>query len=283
MLLVGFVQVDGTENHSKTSITELDAAFVLAVKQHSSETMQELLQAGANANTPIPYTWTSGDCDWEIESTALIYAIRHNCPDMVRVLLEVEKDLNFALNVAIQEGYPGVVDELIKGGADVNYVNKNEDTPLIIAIQNARPTAEFSPQAQERAKSRWHQRREIIQILLKAGANVNHVNRYGRTALMEATIKQDFHTVQSLLQAPSVSSFINYADQDGNTALMLAIQRVRCSYINNQEYNICINSQNIIKVILETPGINPFHVNKKGETAITLLEELTRKISGYPY
>ena len=295
LLLVGFVQVNGkltAEEYSKMSTVELDAAFILAVQEHRSEKMQELIQAGANVNTPIPYMLTSGDCDWEIESTALIYAVRHNCPNMVKALLKAEKKLNEALDVAIKEGYSDAVEELIKGGADINYVNENKDTPLIIAIQHARATAEFSPQAQAQAISRWSQRRKITQMLLKAGANVSHVNKYGRTALMEAVIEHDLNTVQNLLQVPEMTTGsyfgfatkpINYADQDGNTALILAIQRVRSSYINNQEYNICINSQNIIKYLLETPGIDPHHVNKKGETAITLLEKLNKQMNGYPY
>ena len=48
-----------------------------------------------------------------------------------KVLLKVEKKLNEALDVAIKEGYPDVVEELIKGGADINYVNENKDTPLL--------------------------------------------------------------------------------------------------------------------------------------------------------
>src|SRR5271170_1564744 len=42
------------EDYSKMSITELDAAFILAVQEHRSEKMQELIEAGANVNTPIP-------------------------------------------------------------------------------------------------------------------------------------------------------------------------------------------------------------------------------------
>lgn len=298
LLLVGFVQVDGkeenltVEGYSKLSKTELNAAFILAVKEHRSEKVEELIQAGADVNTPIPYTRTSGDCDWNIESTALMYAVRHNCPKMVKVLLKVEKKLNEALELAIEEGYSAVVEELIKGGADINYVNKDKNTPLIIAIKRARAISEFSPQVQEQTRSRWSQRREIIRTLLKAGANVNHVNKYGRTALMEAVVEHDLNTVQNLLQIPemntvSSSSFatktINNTDQDGNTALILAIKNVRYRYVGDQEYKICLNSQNIVGALLETPGIDPYHVNKNGETVVTLLEELDRKMSGYPY
>lgn len=268
------------------STAELDAAFISAVQEHRLEKMKELIQAGANVNTPIPYTWTSGDCDWEIESTALVYALRHNCPNIVKELLKAEKKLNEALDIAIKEGYSDVVEELIEGGVDINYVNENKDTPLILAIQHARATAEFSSQAQARATSRWYERRKIIQMLLKEGANVSHINKYDRTALMEAVIKHDLNTVQNLLQAPEMTTGsyfgfgtkpINYSDKDGNTALILAIQNVRYRHINNREYNICINSQNIIKVLLETPGIDPHHVNNRGESAITLLQELNSK------
>ena len=292
LLLVGFAQINAEEDYSRMSTTELDTAFILAVKKHHSEKVQELIKAGANVNTPIRYTWTAGDCDWTIESTALVYAVRHNCPNVVKVLLTVDKKLNEALDLAIKEGYSDVVDELIKGGVDINYVNENEDTPLIIAIQHARATAEFSLQAQWKTKSRWYQRRMIIQALLKAGADVNHVNKYGRTALMEAVREHDLNTVQNLLQVPEIHSGsffgfgtkpINYADKEGNTALIHAIKSVRYRYINQQESNICINSQNIIKALFETPGIDLHHVNDNGDTAITLLEEFKKKMNGYRY
>jgi ankyrin repeat protein len=273
LLLVGFVQIDGKEENltaedcSKISISELDAAFILAVQEHRPEKMQELIEAGANVNTPIPYTWTSGDCDWDIKSTALIYAVRHNLPNMVKVLVKVDKNLNEALDLAILGNSSQVVEELIKGGADVNYVNENKDTPLITAV--------------------YYNKQKIIQILLKAGANVNHVNKHGRTPLMEAVINHDLNTVQNFLQAPEIHSGsffgfgtkpINYADEDGNTALIIAIKYVRYSYINDREYNTCVNSQKIINALLETPGIDLHHVNKNGETAVTLLEKLNEKM-----
>ena len=104
LLLVGFAQIYAEEDYSMMSTSELNAAFILAVKKHHSEKVQELIKAGANVNTPIPYLWTAGDCDWTIESTALVYAVRHNCPNVVKVLLTLDKKLNEALDLAIKEG-----------------------------------------------------------------------------------------------------------------------------------------------------------------------------------
>jgi ankyrin repeat protein len=201
-------------------------------------------------------------------------------------------ELNEALDIAIHKGYLDVVEELIKGGADVNYVDERGDTPLIIAVKHARPTAEFSPQAQEQARSRWSERLQIIKTLLKAGAKVNHVNKTGTTALMEAVREHDLNTVQSLLQVPEMTTGsyfgfgakpINYADEDGNTALILAVKSVCYLYIDNQEYNICKNSQKIIEELLKTPGIDAHHVNNNGETAIKLLQELDEKLRNSLY
>lgn len=293
LLFSGFIHLNSiTEkstpiDYSIMPRAELDMAFIAAVKENNPEKMQKLIQAGANVNTPIAYTLTDGDCDWQVETTALIYAVRHNCPNIIKVLVKVKKKLNESLNKvlieAITKGYSGIVKELIEGGVDINYINENGDTPLILAIKNGRPIAEFSSQAQSRCQSRWSERREIIQMLLKAGSNVNCVNEYGRTALMEAVIKQDFHTVLSLLNSAEIhtGSFFglgtkpkNYADQDGNTALIHAVKQIRSSYSNNQEYKLCENSQKIAEALLQSPGIDPHHANKKGETAISLLEKL---------
>ncbi|MCH9611759.1 MAG: hypothetical protein S4CHLAM102_02330 [Chlamydiia bacterium] len=293
LLLVGSVQVVGSEkspvveNASAMSKTELNAAFISAVKENRIDRVQELLEAGADVHTPIPYTWTAGDCDWEIESSALIYAVRGNRPDMVKALLAKDKALSSALDEAISEGYSAVVNVLISEGADINYVNADKDTPLLQAIGCARATAEFSRQAQAQARSRWSQRREIIQSLLKAGADINHVNKYGRTALMIAIKEHDLYTVQQLIElfkkdrtahSGRETTMINLADQDGNTALMYAIKNVRTSYTNDPEYKICLSTQTILASFLDVPELDFHHVNKNGETAITLLEDLNRQL-----
>lgn len=294
MLLLGFTQVSGAvENYLKMSQDELNKALIVAVKQGSCDEVQKLIQVGADIDTPISYTYTSGDCDWNIESTALVYAVRQNCPHMVKVLIEVDKKaLNNVLREAIEEGYSDVVKELIKGGADSNCVYNDTDTPLMVAVKHARATAKFSSQANERYSSRCYERQEIIQTLLQSGANVTYVNKNGRTVLMEAVIKHDLTTVQSLLQIPAMTTGsyfgfgtkpINYADEKGNTALILAMKYVRYTYIvgDSYEYNICLSSQNIINALLQTPGIDCYHVNENGDTAIALFEKIDKDVQRY--
>lgn len=273
--------------------SELDEAFIAAVKSYSLEEMQKHIEAGADVNASVSYISTSGDCDWVIECSPLIFVIRANQLGMVKILLKVKNKLHTTLNQAlveaIEQGHSAIAEELINEGADVNWIdNENNDSLLMSAIRHARPLSEFSSQAQARKESRWEERKKIIGILLKAGAHVKHVNKYGKTALMEAITKYDLNTVQDLLNLSAMTqgSFfgfgkkpINNVDQDGNTALIIAIKNVSTTYVSgrNDEYNRCLNSQKIVEVLLKTPGIDLDHVNKKGETAITLLEKLNNQ------
>ena len=304
LLSVVFVQINSKpdnvsqEEYSKTApLTQLDTDFIEAVKENRLEDVQRLLQEGANVETPIPYVWTEADCDWFIESTALLYAIRYNRPKLVKVLLKA-KGLDKALNVndtnierslnknegllvAIEEGRLAVVEEFIKGGANINYVDNDGNSPLMKAIRNINSFFEVFKNGQISYDSEL-----IIEALLKAGASVTHVNKFGRTALMQAVTLTDLHTVKALLKIPEMTTGkffglgtkpINYADEDGNTALILAVKGIKYEYINSEGYNICVNSQEIVKELLNTPGINLYHVNKKGDTAITLLEKVQKK------
>lgn len=123
-------------------------------------------------------------------------------------------------------------------------------------------------------------RPEVIQALLNAKINVNHANKAGDTALILAIAEHDFDTVQLLLKVPGIN--INHANNDGNTALIVALQSLQYSYIpgNTKQYNDCLNSKNILEKLLKTRGIDLHHVNKNGDTAIKLLKQLQEKISG---
>lgn len=293
LLLAAFVQINGKpdnvskEEYSKRPpLTKLDASFIEAVKYNKVAEVQELIKKGANTETPISYISTEGDCDWNIESTAMMYAIRNNLLDMAKLLITVEKNLNLMLQLAIKEGHLEIVEELIKSGADINAVDKDNNTPLIIAIDHAKATAKFY-RKQYTYSSRWQERQLIIKALLTSGANVTHINKDGETALMVAVKRQDLSTLKDILQISKMTagSFfglgkkpINYADKDGNTALILAVKGIHYLYSNDQEYNICKNSQEIVNELLKTPGIDAYHTNKEGDTAIKLLEKVNKEI-----
>ncbi len=291
------------EDYSKMSKAELNAAFILAVKKHQTNTVQKLIKAGADVNTQIPYVWTSGDCDWDMKTPALEFAIRHHHRDMAKIFIQLEKNPNKALDLAIRADCSDMIKDLVKAGAKVNRKDENETTPLFNAINGsylatvkelikagANVNCKDKNKNTPLIKAIQRQGESMIQLLLNAGANVTYSNQHGKTALMEAVRMKDFKTVQKLLKVPAIhaGSFfgfgtkpINSVDEDGNTALMLAIKNVRYSYYDTKGYNACITTQKIVKVLTETPGIDPHPVNKYNETAVTLLEELNKNMQRY--
>lgn len=86
---------------------------------------------------------------------------------------------------------------------------------------------------------------------LIVGANVNHANNYGQTALIWAAAKGHTEVVRILLQVPGID--VNYANNNGSTALIWA------AYCGHTE---------VVRILLETPGINVNHAEKSGETAL---------------
>jgi ankyrin repeat protein len=238
--------------------------------------VKELLKVGVNINYE----------DSILQETALFKASSKGHLEVVRELIKAGFDVNHvnhkkssfcaaertALIEASYKGHLEVVKELIKAGAQVNFADKNGDTALI------------------NASNRGHS--EVVKELIQANAQVNLANKNGDTALMFAIKQHNFDVVQTLLLSPEFHtgawklikslfsdpepSLINYADKNGDTALILAVKSIQLRYRegNKQEYAACLNSQRIVEELLKFPGIDHHHVNKKGETALTLLKKL---------
>jgi hypothetical protein len=79
------------------------------------------------------------------------------------------------LHRAVRQRSAMAVDSLLRNGADVRLKNKNESTPLHLAVQNTGKSGSGSPEAKAAQK-------EIIELLLKAGASPDDRDANGKTA-----------------------------------------------------------------------------------------------------
>lgn len=100
---------------------------------------------------------------------------------------------------ALKNGNFSDVEELVRGGADVNLTFDNGKTPLMVAAK--------------------HGQSELVTALLASGADVNATNDNGGTALMFSAIRGDLPTIEALL---SHGADTNALAKFRWTALMIA-------------------------------------------------------------
>jgi ankyrin repeat protein len=206
---------------------------MLAASKGNPDIIQALISAGADLNT------------------ALILAITQRKPKIQKALIKLGADLNFALNHILEQnldptcinldmmllksakkGNRLVVQTLLKFGADINVVDKRLIPPLMLA-------------------SIWN-RKDLVLMLIAAGADPHAVTRHGNTALKLVADHEHIDTVKALLTAPG--NYINIKDRTDECALIYATKGLR--------------STPIVKALLSTPGINLNITDRSGDTPL---------------
>jgi len=145
---------------------------------------------------------------------AIVAAAYKNHLEIVDLLIAAGADVNMKDNtlqsaylISTIEGYTELLSKTLKARADVYSTDSDNGTGLI------------------RASDRGHV--EIIRELLKTDIRVNHINRIGWTALLEAIIlgdggKRHTEVVRLLTNA---GADVNLPDKDGVTPLAHAKNR----------------------------------------------------------
>ena len=195
------VPIDSADSRGLAS--ELDLALIAAARRGDADETRQLLEQGASVHASD-----------ERDATALVAAAYGNHVDVARILVEAGADVNrqdrtrqSAFLIATSEGYLDLLLLTLAAGADVHRTDSYNGTGLIRAAHHAHV--------------------EVIRELLRTEMNVNHVNRLGWTALLEAIILGDggsrhTETVQLLVQA---GADVNLADSGGVSPLAHAQRR----------------------------------------------------------
>lgn len=180
-----------------------DAALIEAARRGDTGQVRRLLDEGAVVTARDPEG-----------ATALVAAAYGNHLEAARALVAAGADVNAedrteqsAFLIATSENYLDLLDLTLAAGADVAAKDSYNGTGLI------------------RAAERGHA--EVVRRLLATPIEVDHVNRLGWTALLEAIILGDggpdhSRTVRLLVDA---GADVNLADGNGVTPLAHARQR----------------------------------------------------------
>lgn len=188
-------------------------------------------------------------------TTALHWAARNNHARMLEVMAGKGADVNLTedepaesgntpLHTACIYGSAEAAAVLIASGADDTLRNKNGETPAHMAVMKKRFGGELeSKQREKLLKELKHldiprndgstplmllqylnlnATRELQPIFLEKGADVNHTDNRGNTALILNTDNQCYKDViKELVRA---GADVNIADNNGNTALYYALR-----------------------------------------------------------
>lgn len=210
LIMLGFAEICIiAEDYSKMSAHELDEALIAAVKKGSYDEVQKLLKEGANPDQNITYTKSNyDDYDTVITCTLLAYAAQCGYTDIVKEFVRIklakrgymdiikgfvgirtkDDDIDEALILAAKKGHVGVVKELVRARPTVDALN----IALISAAENF-PGITANPSSGSRYRIALKDYLPVIKELINAGADVNYVDGFGNTALIEV-IGSDLYT-----------------------------------------------------------------------------------------
>lgn len=228
-LLAAGAHVNEVDETGRTALMHLAEGY----RTGMTELVQTLIDAGANVKT------ANND-----GQTPLMLAAKANAIDTVKVLLQ--KGAGDSVNAKDQKGATALLVAvagygndaanmtrvLLAAGANVNDVNEDGQTPLIVAaLKNSGP---------------------VLSLLLAAHAEINTQDKSGQTALMHA---YEYHAAEAVKVLREAGASINGVDQYGRTALMIAV---------GGEY-----SQPLVRELLETDAKASVNAkDKSGQTAL---------------
>ncbi|XP_059176234.1 serine/threonine-protein phosphatase 6 regulatory ankyrin repeat subunit B-like [Physella acuta] len=200
--------------------------LAICVENSDMKTAKCLLRHGAEVNKGNNHG-----------ATPLIWAVTKQHEKFVDILILHKADVNYkqttALIYAVLNVNKNIVSKLVQAGADVNMktarcyreryriqydlLEEVKNTLLDTSEHNLTPlhiVAQTFPRYEEKKSV------EVVNVLLKGGANVHAVDEDDRTPLHIASIFGDLDIVKSLIKA---GSNINAVDKFGNTPLFFSL------------------------------------------------------------
>ena len=207
-------------------------ALISAAENGHAKAVRLIIEAGADVNKGLIFAARTGNVSC---MSGLIKA-------GANVNITDSSDCGTPLIAASFRGHDHCVDVLIQAGADVNLVGGIAETPVdhmleyifIFMLETGKDGRDyqkniggFTPLSA--ASLRGHDK--CIELLLKAGADVNRIDMWGFTPLIAASRGGHFQCVEALLQA---GAYVNFVSRRGaKTALMVASWggHYRCSQI----------------------------------------------------
>lgn len=238
LLIKAGADVNHSDHIGRTSLMD-------AVRWNTPEVVSFLLEQGADANKQ----------DYEGESALTLSATCDQWDKMIPLLLKGGADPNRRRKMFNQTAFSylcrgvnaGIVELLIKAGADVKATDNEDNTVLHWACMSQQSKLATG----------------VVDTLLKHGIDANAAGTHGETAMMMA-VRYDLPDILPLLI--KAGGDFNRRDKDGDTALIKAVQG---------------GSYKSVIILLEA-GADKTIRNNKGMTAFDQAKDPDLSINKYP-
>ena len=174
--------------------------FHWAALRSSDKVVALLIRAEADVNVRDSYGKTPLDLAWDTVARLI-----RNPQEAIALANKIDPPAGASSNLPIVReaafGNADSVRNLAKSGADVNAVDENGDTAVVVASANGH--------------------KEAVAALIEFGANINQSDGKGETAIAAAIRAQNSEMVKTLYEK---GADLNQAVKSGETPLMLASQ-----------------------------------------------------------
>lgn len=190
-----------SQTQNQTAVPPIEQSVIQGFLTAAGANDTDKLIAGLKSGIPVDSADASG-------RTALLIATHANAIDAARVLIRAGADVNSKDRqhdspylYAGAEGRLEILKMTVEAGADLSAVNRYGGTALIPAAHHGYP--------------------DVVRYLLMTKTNIDHVNFLGWTALLEAVILGDggptYQEIVDLLLKAGADASIG--DKEGVTAL----------------------------------------------------------------
>ncbi|XP_063408881.1 ankyrin-3-like [Mytilus trossulus] len=254
-----------------------NTALLLACNNRHNEIAKLLLDNGAEVNSPA-----------DDRRTSLYSASEGGNIDLIKILMEHDADVNFQMKngmtpiyIACVNNHIETVKLLLRYNADINKCEETGWGPLHVASHSSHKelveylcensVAEVNCYINEKYSPLYLacqvNNEDIVKLLLRYGASINHGDQNGFTLFHKACSEGDISIVELLIKEDAA---VNLRDRDGKTPLYIACDR---RHIDVVELLLKHGAEvdKAAKVATEA-GWTPLHVSaSSGDTRITEL------------
>lgn len=138
------------------------------------------------------------------------------------------------MHIAVQMGHLSLVNYLLLNGANINQRDSNQRTPICTSIlafgtkslsqyQQHGQQQQHQHQQQQQQQSLYHNRTEIVKLLVKYGSNLDLPDGQHQTPLILAVAATSSVPIACIALLVTSGCDIDHIDSFGNTALTYAI------------------------------------------------------------